>query len=64
MYAAYPRQELFFIPFFDKLAGTDKLRIHIQNGWTEEQIRTYWESPLASYRKLRKKYLLYSEVPE
>jgi uncharacterized protein YbbC (DUF1343 family) len=64
LYASYPRQDMFFIPFFDKLAGTDKLRIHIRNGWTEEQIRGYWESPLASYRKLRKKYLLYPEIPE
>ena len=36
----------FFIPFIDKLAGTDTLRKQIEAGWSEEQIRESWEPGL------------------
>ncbi|MDR0660448.1 MAG: DUF1343 domain-containing protein [Prevotellaceae bacterium] len=47
--------------FFDKLAGTDKLREQIIAGMTEEQIRDSWKEELAEYKAMRKKYLLYED---
>jgi uncharacterized protein YbbC (DUF1343 family) len=51
----------FFLPFFDKLAGTDALRKQIEAGWSEEQIRESWKPQLEKFRQMRKKYLLYSD---
>ena len=51
----------FFIPFFDKLAGTDTLQKQIESGWSEEKIREGWKPGLEKYRQLRKKYLLYPD---
>ena len=47
--------------FFDKLAGTDRLRQQIAQGRTEAEIRTTWQADLAAYRDLRAHYLLYDE---
>jgi len=47
--------------FFDKLAGTDKLREQILAGWTEVQIRDSWKEELSEYKIMRKKYLLYED---
>ena len=58
-YKAYPDKEKFFIPYFEKLAGTAALRQQIKDGLTEEQIRESWRSELNNYKKMRKKYLLY-----
>ncbi len=58
-YKAYPDKEKFFIPYFEKLAGTAALRQQIKDGLTEEQIRESWRSELDGYKKMRKKYLLY-----
>ena len=60
-YRAFPRKEEFFTPYFDKLAGTDSLRIQVEAGWDEEQIRASWQDELENYRILRKKYLIYHE---
>jgi uncharacterized protein YbbC (DUF1343 family) len=62
MYAAYPRKEIFFTPFFDKLAGTDQLRKQIMEGLTEDQIRESWKPGLDRYNELRDKYLLYPDA--
>ncbi len=51
----------FFIPFFDKLAGSDILRKQIIAGNTEEQIRQSWQTDLMKFKKIRKKYLLYAD---
>ncbi len=45
--------------FFDKLAGSDQLRLMIANGVSEEAIRASWQENLQQYRKTREKYLLY-----
>ena len=58
-YKAYPDKEKFFIPYFEKLAGTATLRQQIKDGLTEEQIRESWKNDLDQYQKMRKKYLLY-----
>ncbi len=45
--------------FFDKLAGTDKLRKQIESGLDEDAIRSSWAKDIAKYREKRRKYLLY-----
>ncbi|HLW49543.1 MAG TPA: DUF1343 domain-containing protein [Sphingobacteriaceae bacterium] len=47
--------------FFDKLAGTDQLRLQILDGLTEEEIRASWQEDLEAYKAMRSKYLLYPE---
>ncbi len=51
----------FFIPFFDKLAGTDALRKQIVSGMSEEMIRESWRPGLEKFRKARERYLLYPD---
>ena len=59
MYKAYPDKEKFFIPYFEKLAGTATLRQQIKDGFTENQIRATWKRGLEEYMVMREKYLLY-----
>ncbi len=47
--------------FFDKLAGTSQLRKDIMAGKSAADIHSSWEPGLEQFRKLRRKYLLYSE---
>ncbi|MEP0357579.1 MAG: DUF1343 domain-containing protein [Paraglaciecola sp.] len=47
--------------FMDKLAGTNKLRIAIENGQTFQQIRDSWQADLQRFKLQRKPYLLYDE---
>ena len=58
-YQKYPDKEKFFTPYFEKLAGTAKLRQQIKDGLTEEQIRASWKTGLDEFKAKRKKYLLY-----
>ncbi|MEZ5047648.1 MAG: DUF1343 domain-containing protein [Chitinophagaceae bacterium] len=51
----------FFNSFFEKLAGTERLRKQIESGLTETAIRTSWQADLATFKKIRKKYLLYKD---
>lgn len=60
-YTSYPEKDKFFTAFFDKLAGTDHLRIQIQAGTPEMEIRRSWEPALTQFKTLRKKYLLYPD---
>ena len=50
-----------FDPFFDKLAGTTKLREQIQQGKSEEEIIASWADGLAAFKEVRSKYLLYKD---
>ena len=52
-------KESFFNSFFDKLAGTDKLRTQIISGLNEKEIRSSWKTGLKEFKKTRTKYLLY-----
>ena len=54
-----PYKEKFFTNFFDKLAGTDKLRLQIIDGKTEKEIKGSWIDGLDKFKLTRKKYLLY-----
>lgn len=49
----------FFNNFFIKLAGTQKLRQQIEQGWSEEKIRKSWQEDLETFKKVRAKYILY-----
>ncbi len=48
--------------FFDKLAGTDKLRKAILSGESESAIRKTWQSDLDGFKIVRSKYLLYPDI--
>jgi len=55
-------EESFFNPdFFDKLAGSDRLRKQIIAGMSEVAIRATWQDELNEYKKIRNKYLLYDD---
>lgn len=59
MYEYFKDKGQFFKPYFDKLAGGDSLRMMIEKGASEENIRKSWEHGLAEFHKVREKYLLY-----
>jgi uncharacterized protein YbbC (DUF1343 family) len=63
MYKGFSDKSKFFLSngFFDKLAGTDKLRLQIVAGISEEEIRKNWEADVEQYKIMRKKYLLYED---
>jgi uncharacterized protein YbbC (DUF1343 family) len=62
--ASNASEETFFTrpDFFDKLAGTDALRIQIQTGKTPTEIRQSWQKDLNKFRERRKAYLLYDDT--
>ena len=53
-------KEEFFISFFDKLAGTDKLRKQIISGKKSGEIKKSWKADLKEFKNIRNKYLLYN----
>lgn len=69
-YKLFPEKEKFFITpksgkptdyFFNKLAGNDALQKQIIAGTSEKEIRASWAEDLAAFKKIRKKYLLYTD---
>ncbi|MDP2688335.1 MAG: DUF1343 domain-containing protein [Aequorivita sp.] len=58
-YNANGKKKDFFNSFFVKLAGTDKLQQQIEQGLSAEEIRDSWKDGLASFQKVREKYLIY-----
>ena len=62
-YHSYADKEHFFINsnFFDKLAGSDQLRMQIIQGLSEEEIRASWQKDLDRFMITRKNYLLYDD---
>jgi uncharacterized protein YbbC (DUF1343 family) len=58
-YKQCSEKEKFFTDFFDKLAGTDKLRNQIIAGKTAREIKATWKEGLEEFKKIRKKYLIY-----
>ncbi len=61
-YKLFPGKDSFFLKnnFFNKLAGNDVLMKQIKEGKTEAEIRKSWEPGLINFKKIRKKYLLYT----
>jgi uncharacterized protein YbbC (DUF1343 family) len=60
-YENFPEKEAFFTPYFEKLAGTDRLRQQITGGMTAAEIRSTWSDGIAAFKEIRKKYLLYTD---
>ena len=58
-YKQCSEKEEFFNNFFDKLAGTDKLKKQIIAGMTAKEIKASWEEGLSIFKKLRENYLIY-----
>jgi uncharacterized protein YbbC (DUF1343 family) len=58
----FPDKSKFFNNFFDKLAGTTKLREQIKEGKSEQEIRESWKNDLDAFKAMRKKYLLYPDL--
>ena len=52
-------KEKFFNIYFDKLAGTDKLRKQIIAGETAITIKESWKEGLEEFKKIRERYLIY-----
>jgi len=57
----FPDKRSFFREdkFLDKLSGSDQLRMMIQDGCSEAEIRQTWQWDLDIFRRIRQKYLLY-----
>ena len=55
-----PKTE-FFKDYLTLLAGTVDLRLQIEEGRTEAEIRASWQPKLQEYKVLRKQYLLYED---
>jgi uncharacterized protein YbbC (DUF1343 family) len=69
-YRLFPDKASFFILpksknaediFFNKLAGNATLMQQIKKGISEKDIRKSWEPRLKSFKKIRKKYLMYPD---
>ncbi len=44
---------------FDLLAGTDRLRLGVEEGRTVQEIREGWDTALAAFSRMRERYLVY-----
>ena len=53
------KERFFNTTGFTKHAGTDKLQMQIEAGYSEEKIKESWKADLNSFKRIRKKYLLY-----
>ena len=51
----------FFNSFFIKLAAKASLGVQIEKGMNEKTIKATWKTPLAKFKVIRKKYLLYKD---
>jgi uncharacterized protein YbbC (DUF1343 family) len=61
-YKNFPYKHKFFLKnrFFDKLAGSDKLRKQIEAGMSPKQIKSSWEKGLNEFKRIRENYLIYN----
>ncbi|MCK4628932.1 MAG: DUF1343 domain-containing protein [Sedimentisphaerales bacterium] len=59
IYRMYPRQLEWKTDHFDHLCGTSTVRKAIIHQSSLESLRTIWQTELESFRRIRKKYLLY-----
>lgn len=63
-YQHYQEADRFFLPnkYIDLLAGTDQLRLQIQQGMSEHDIRETWQEGLERFLAQRQPYLLYKSL--
>jgi len=70
-YDAFPLRDSFFVAskgknntttyYFNKLAGNANLMAQIQSGVSAKKIRASWQKGINKFKKIRKKYLLYTD---
>ena len=60
-YKNCPEKNNFFNDFFDKLAGSDKLRLQIIEGKSPERIKASWKDEILQFKETRAKYLIYKQ---
>lgn len=58
-YSYYPKKDSFFNSFFDNLCGNSILKQQIEDGISEDSIRSTWKPDIDAFLDKRKKYLLY-----
>lgn len=63
LYQNCPDNTRFFNDFFDKLAGTNSLRLALQKRTPLAEIRKSWKDDLDAFEIKRKPYLLYPHYP-
>jgi uncharacterized protein YbbC (DUF1343 family) len=61
MYQAYENKDEFFTSFFDQLVGNTSVKADILNGTDGEKLKTLWKTEVDQFKKIRKKYLLYTD---
>lgn len=58
-YQQFENKNTFFLKGFARIAGTDQLQKQIEKGFSQKQIKMSWEKDLVTFKKVRKKYLIY-----
>jgi len=59
-YSKTPKDQKFFGATFTVHAGIKELQTQVENGLTQEQIKSTWQKDLDVFKKIRTKYLLYN----
>ncbi len=60
-YSLSKNTDKFFNSFFEKLVGNNDLRKQIMAKKSEKEIRASWQKDIVTFKKIRKKYLLYPD---
>lgn len=60
-YRLFPDKKNFFNDYFNSLVGNATLMKQIQDNATEGEIRHSWQAKLDEFKKIRQKYLIYSD---
>ncbi|MFT4698447.1 MAG: hypothetical protein ACI9SJ_001596 [Flavobacteriaceae bacterium] len=58
-YNSSAEKDKFFGGSFNRLAGSPKLKVQIEQGLTFEEIKATWQNDLVIFKKVREKYLIY-----
>jgi uncharacterized protein YbbC (DUF1343 family) len=58
-YNSSAEKDKFFGGSFNRLAGSPKLKVQIEQGLTFEEIKVTWQNDLVIFKKVREKYLIY-----
>jgi uncharacterized protein YbbC (DUF1343 family) len=61
IYEVIGNDSTFFTPYFEKLAGTHKLREQIIKGVDWKDIKAGWQDDINAFKLIRKKYLIYED---
>lgn len=60
-YQLFGDKENYFKDYFNTLIGNTITMKQIEDGMSEEEIKSHWQEDLNSYKAMRKKYLLYPD---